>query len=261
MSSDKSKKAELLARDNDEKLLGRRMLDLDNMCSKRHSMVCTDFLSESEQAYCELLFHMMDSDVKFMGGYDNAQRCVAVLFYGEAYELQDYELPYSVLKLEYGAKVSHRDILGSILGLGIERSTVGDILVWDDKAYVFVTKKMAPYIERNLFKIGRQNVSVGIADIENIEIPEIETEEIFATVASLRLDSVVGEGFRLSRDDAKTAVQRGIVSVNHRIVESASHQIHENDVISLRGRGKIVVQSVGTQSKKGRIRINLLRYV
>lgn len=261
MSSDRIKKAELLARDKDEALLGRRMLDLDNMCSKRRNTVCTGFLSESEQAYCEMLFHMLDSDVKFMGGYDNAQRCVAVLFYGEAYELSEYELPYSVLKLEYGAKVTHRDILGSILGLGIERSTVGDILVWDNKAYVFVIKEMAQYVERNLLRIGRQNVSVGIADIESVEIPEVKTEEIFATVASLRLDSVVGEGFRLSRDDAKIAVQKGIVSVNHRIVESASHRIRENDVISLKGRGKIVVESVGTQSKKGRIRINLLRYV
>lgn len=261
MGSDRSKKAELLAHDKDEELLGRRILDLDSICSKRQRVVYTGFLSESEQAYCEMLFHILDSNVKFMGGYDNAQRCVAVLFCGDLYELQKDELPYSVIKLEYGGEVSHRDILGSILGLGIERSTVGDILVWNDKAYVFVTKEMSPYIERNLFKIGKQNVSVGIVDIDDVEIPEVKTEEIFATVASLRLDSVVGEGFRLSRDDAKTAVQRGIVSVNHRIVESASHQIHENDVISLRGRGKIVVNSVGTQSKKGRIRINLLRYL
>lgn len=261
MNSDRTKKAELLARDRDEVLLGRRMLDLDNMCSKRRSTVTTGFLSESEQAYCEMLFHMLDSEVKFMGGYDNAQRCVAVLFYGEACELSECELPYSVLKLEYGAKVSHRDILGSILGLGIERSTVGDILVWDDRTYVFALKEMAPYIERNLFRIGRQSVSVSTVGINEAEIPEVKTEEIFATVASLRLDSVVGEGFRLSRDDAKAAVQKGLVSVNHRVEESASHQIRENDVISLRGRGKIIVDSVGTQSKKGRIRINLLRYV
>lgn len=261
MSSERQKKVGMLAHNKDEELLGRHILDLDDICTRRRKTVCTGFLSESEQAYCEMLFHVLDSNVKFMGGYDNAQRCVAVLFYDDAYELSEAELPYSVLKLEYGNKVSHRDILGSILGLGLERTTVGDILVWDDRAYVFATREMAAYIERNLTRVGRQNVEVKIVGIDELEIPEVKTEEIFATVASLRLDSIVGEGFRLSRDDAKSAVEKGIVSVNHRIVESASHHIQENDVISLRGRGKIVVDSIGTQSKKGRIRINLLRYV
>ncbi len=261
MSSDRQKKAEMLAHDKNEELLGRHILDLDNICIRRRKTVCTGFLSEAEQAYCEMLFHVLDSDVKFIGGYDNAQRCVAVLFYEEAYELSEGELPYSVLKLEYGARVSHRDILGSILGLGLERTTVGDILVWDNRAYVIATREMAPYIERNLTRIGRQSVNVRLVGADELEVPEVKTEEIFVTVASLRLDSIVGEGFRLSRDDAKSAVQKGVVSVNHRVVDSASYHIHEKDVISLRGRGKIIVDAIGTESKKGRIRVNLLRYV
>ena len=261
MATEKQKKAELLARDKDEALLGRRLIDLDTICSRKQGVVYTGFLSEAEQAYCEMLFHTLDSNVKFMGGYDNAQRCVAVLFWGDAYELDEEELPYKVLKVEYSQKVSHRDVLGSILGLGIERSAVGDILVWDDRCYVFVTPQMCAYIKQNLFKIGRQTVSVGEVSIDDIEIPEAQVKQISATVASLRLDSVVGEGFRLSREDAKNAVQRGLVSLNHRIVESAAHPVSQNDVISLRGKGKIVISAVGMQSKKGRINIDILCYL
>ncbi len=261
MSTEKRKKAELLARDKAEELLGRRLLDLDGMCSKRRSTMFTGFLSEAEQAYCEMLFHMLDSKVEFMGGYGNAQRCVAVLFFEDAYELVEDELPIVALRIDYNSKVTHRDVLGSILGLGIERTCVGDILVWDDCCYVFVTRDMARYIEQNLFKIGRQSVNVKALPIDEVEIPEAKTEEIFSTVASMRLDSVVGEGFKLSRDDAKSAVQRGLVSVNHRLVENASKEVHEKDVISLRGKGKIVIDAVGGESKKGRIRINILRFL
>ena len=96
MATEKQKKAELLARDKDEALLGRRLIDLDTICSRKQGVVYTGFLSEAEQAYCEMLFHTLDSNVKFMGGYDNAQRCVAVLFWGDAYELDEDELPYKV---------------------------------------------------------------------------------------------------------------------------------------------------------------------
>ncbi|MBE5818100.1 MAG: RNA-binding protein [Clostridiales bacterium] len=261
MATEKQKKAELLARDKDEALLGRRLIDLDTICSKKRDVVFTGFLSEAEQAYCEMLFHTLDSNVKFMGGYDNAQRCVAVLFWEDVYELDENELPYKALKIEYSQKVSHRDVLGSILGLGIERSAVGDILVWDDRCYVFVTNQMCQYISQNLFKIGRQTVNVSEIPVSEVEIPELQTKLISATVASLRLDSVVGEGFRLSREDAKNAVQRGLVSLNHRIIETASHSVAQNDVISLRGKGKIVISAIGNESKKGRIHIEILCYL
>ena len=261
MATEKQKKAELLARDKDEALLGRRLIDLDTICAKKRGVVSTGFLSEAEQAYCEMLFHTLDSNVKFMGGYDNAQRCVAVLFWDDVYELDEDELPYNALKIEYSQKVSHRDVLGSILRLGIERSAVGDILVLDDRCYVFVTNQMCQYISQNLLKIGRQTVNVSEVSLGEVEIPEAQTKLISATVASLRLDSVVGEGFRLSREDAKNAVQRGLVSLNHRIVESASHSVAQNDVISLRGKGKIVINAVGNESKKGRIHIDILCYL
>ncbi len=261
MSKEKQRKAELLARDKDEALLGRRLLDLDNLCGKRYSPVSTFFLTETEQAYSESVFHMLDSYCRFMGGYDGAERNVAILLPSEEYELSEDEIPFKALKLEFAGDVGHRDIMGSVLGLGIERNAIGDILVLDNRAYIYAMNDMASFIERNLTKIGRQNVSVSECEFDDVEVPERKTEDINATVASLRLDAVIAESFRLSRETAKTAVERQLVQLNHRIVESPSHNIKEKDIISLRGKGKIILESVSGESKKGRIWVKILKFV
>lgn len=259
MSTEKQNKIGLLSRTKEEEILGRRLLDLDSVCQKRYTMISTQFLSEEEQAYCEMLFHMLDSKAELSGGYDGAQRKVIILIPDEYYENE--ELPFVPLKIVHKEEVGHRDILGSVLGLGIERSTVGDILVGKHCSYIFVIRNMADYIMQSLFKIGRQNVSVSVVSINDVAVPEAKTEEISTTVASLRLNSVVAEGFRLSREMAKDAIKRQLVQINHKIVESSSHSVKEKDVISLRGKGKIVLEAVTGNSKKDRIWIKLLKYV
>ncbi len=261
MNKERQKKTELLANSKEEALLGRRLLDLDAMCIKRYCPTSTFFLTQQEQAYCESVFHLLDSHCRLFGGYDSAERCVAILLPDENYEIDEDELPFTVLSVKYAAEVGHRDILGSIMGLGIERDAVGDILVFGNECFVFVMKDIAGYIEQNFTKIGRQNVSVKRASFDEVRIPEVKIEEINATVASLRLDCVIAEGFRLSRETAKSAVEKQLVSLNHRIIGTPSQNVKENDVISLRGKGKIILKSVSGESRKGRIWVKILRYV
>lgn len=261
MNKERQKKTELLAHNGDEALLGRRILDLDMLCEKRHCPTSTFFLTEQEQTYCASIVHLLDSYCRLFGGYDSAERCVAILLPDESYEMDEEELPFGVLRISYQQKVGHRDILGSILGLGIERAAIGDILVFDNECFVFAMRDMAAYILRELVRIGRQSVSVEAVRLEDVRIPEVKTEEINATVASLRVDCIIAEGFRLSRETAKTAVERQLVSLNHRIIGTPSQSVKENDVISLRGKGKIILTSVSGESKKGRIWVKILRYV
>lgn len=261
MNKERQRKTELLAHDRDEALLGRRILDLDMLCTKRHCPTYTFFLTEQEQAYCGSVIHLLDSHCRLLGGYDSAERCVAILFPEENYDIDEYELPFCVLRITYTVKVGHRDILGSILGLGIERNAVGDILVFDKECFVFVMRDIAAYVKQELVRIGRQSVTVEAAELDDVRIPEVKTEEINATVASLRLDCIIAEGFGLSRENAKAAVERQLVSLNHRIIGTPSQNVKENDVISLRGKGKIVLKSVSGESRKGRIWVKLLRYV
>ena len=261
MSKEKQKKTELLSHNKEEALLGRRMLDLDTLCQKRHCPTSTFFLTEPEQMYCETVFHLLDSHCRLLGGYDGAERCVAILLPEENYLLEDEEIPFAPLKIEYSAQVGHRDILGSILGLGVERNAVGDILVFKSDCYVFIMKDIAHYVEQTLVKVGRQNISIKEVGFEDVIVPEVKTEEINTTVASLRLDCIIAEGFRLSRETAKAAVEKQIVQLNHRIIGTPSQNVKENDVISLRGKGKIILESVSGESKKGRIWVKILRYI
>ena len=261
MSKEKQKKTELLSHNKEEALLGRRMLDLDTLCQKRHCPTSTFFLTEPEQMYCETVFHLLDSHCMLLGGYDGAERCVAILLPEENYLLEDEEIPFVPLKIEYPVQVGHRDILGSILGLGVERNAVGDILVFKSDCYVFIMKDIAHYVEQNLVKVGRQNISIKEVGFDEVCVPEVKTEEINTTVASLRLDCIIAEGFRLSRETAKAAVEKQIVQLNHRIIGTPSQNVKENDVISLRGKGKIILESVSGESKKGRIWVKILRYI
>lgn len=261
MSKEKQKKTELLSHNKEEALLGRRMLDLDTLCQKRHCPTSTFFLTEPEQMYCETVFHLLDSHCRLLGGYDGAERCVAILLPEENYLLEDEEIPFVPLKIEYPVQVGHRDILGSILGLGVERNAVGDILVFKSDCYVFIMKDIAHYVEQNLVKVGRQNISIKEVGFDEVCVPEVKTEEINTTVASLRLDCIIAEGFRLSRETAKAAVEKQIVQLNHRIIGTPSQNVKENDVISLRGKGKIILESVSGESKKGRIWVKILRYI
>ncbi len=261
MSKEKQKKTELLSHNKEEALLGRRMLDLDTLCQKKHCPTSTFFLTEPEQMYCETVFHLLDSHCRLLGGYDGAERCVAILLPEENYLLEDEEIPFVPLKIEYPVQVGHRDILGSILGLGVERNAVGDILVFKSECYVFIMKDIAHYVEQTLVKVGRQNISIKEVGFDEVCVPEVKTEEINTTVASLRLDCIIAEGFRLSRETAKAAVEKQIVQLNHRIIGTPSQNVKENDVISLRGKGKIILESVSGESKKGRIWVKILRYI
>ncbi len=261
MSTDKNKKVEQLSHTKEETLLARRLLDIDALCIKRYAVMSSAFLSETEIAYCEMLIHLFDSKCFFFGGYDGAERRVAVFLPDENYELDCDEQVITALELKHSSQVGHRDVLGSILGLGIERDVVGDILIGNEKSYVIVIKEIAPYILQNLIRIGKNNVSATEVPLSAIEVPERKTEEIFSTVASLRLDCIIAEGFRLSRENAQAAIKKQLVQVNHKIVESPSYNIKEKDVISLRGQGKIILDNIGTMSRKGRIRVSILKFI
>ncbi len=258
--TEKQRKAEQLAANPDEALLGRRILDLDSICSKRYSPVSTQFLTPEEQAYCEMLFHLLESRCIFEGGYEGAERSVAILFPEENYSDEEYS-PVCAIRIKNTEGLTHRDVLGGVLSLGIKRDTLGDIVIGEKESYLFITTDMADYVALNLTRIGRNKVSAQRCPTSEVIHPEIRTEEIKSTVASLRLDSVLAEGFRLSRETAKQAISRQLVQINHRTVESASHSVNVSDVITLRGKGKIVLDEVSGESRKGRIWVKILKYV
>ncbi len=255
----------------DEKILAARVADYIQRCEKNGKAVFTDFLSERESAIvCATAAQagVAELIVRF-GGFRNAERTVVGFFpqysiYFEKSEILN-EFPIVALKITCSGfeEHTHRDYLGAILALGIERSVIGDIVVGDNgyTATVFVLEKISEFLISTLKLIGRDSVKIKRCALN--EIPEIahEVSEIFGTLASLRIDSFVSEILNISRDKAVKLIESGFVTVNHAQVLSKSERISEGNVITVRGYGKFKLSQVGDANKKGRTRFCAEKYV
>lgn len=245
-------------RTDEERQVAARALDYAERAER--GVVCfSDFLSPAERSVVLSLKELRGMcDVEFLGGYPDAERVRARFAPTDLYYEPDTPIAAVRLKIR-GGEVSHRDILGSVLALGITRGKVGDILMGGDESLVLCDSEIASYICNNLERVGRCSVTAEIGEITDLPVPETQT--ITATVMSLRLDSVVAEGFRLSRTAAAELIKSGVCFVNWVQRDSASHPVHEGDRITVRGRGRIELARVGGQSKKGRTFIEILRYI
>ena len=157
--------------------------------------------------------------------------------------------------------MSHRDYLGSILGLGIDRSKTGDILVFDGSALCYVKKEISDYIASNIEKVGRNSVKAKVVDISDIELPKLKTEEKSFTVASLRIDAVAGGAFNIPRGKIQLLIEGEKTFLNFLPEISPSKTVGEGDMISVRGFGRFKILSVNGKTKKDRISITVLKYV
>lgn len=211
----------------------------------------------------------------FYGGYGDAERRIVVMLpdYVQVHDVipaisqdnDECDCPLIVLKVGtkggMSRKLTHRDYLGSILGLGIKREKVGDILVRDDGADIIVLKELGEYLAVNYEKAGRANLSVETADITALDAGSVTIEEKRDTVASLRLDSLVSSAFGISRGKAQEAIKMGLVFVNNAAAVKADMQLEEGDKLVLRSRGKAVLREVSGRSKKDRIYVIFDKYI
>lgn len=193
------------------------------------------------------------------GGYPGAERR-RLLVFPQFYLVELLEDPVSAIELESpGAGLSHRDCLGAILGTGLKRDMVGDILVTGRGFQAVVAVESVEFLLHNLDRIGAHPVRAYEIDPERLEVEPERVREIKATVASLRLDAVAGAGFGASRTKMAREIKSERVKVNWAPVTSPSHTVSEGDVLSIRGRGRVIVEQVAGTTRKGRINILLKR--
>ena len=156
--------------------------------------------------------------------------------------------------------LTHRDFLGSLMGSGIKRETVGDIYVGKGTCDFLVTREILPYILDNLVSAGRTKLHVEQIPLKELNIPQVTVKEYKDTVSSLRLDAIVGSGFRMARGKAAALIETGKVSLNDLPCLKPDKLLAEGDKISARGFGKLVLRQVGGKTKKDRISILLEQY-
>lgn len=249
-----------------DKLLEARIEDMYELAERDYSYVYSSFLDERQCAVAEKLCQRLSVDgaimYKLWGGYENAQRKMLCVYceYSSEYIMQDYPIKCLTFKYRKEDKLSHRDFLGSFMGLRIKRETVGDIVVAEGEAQAFVTDTAARYIEQLLSKIGRVGVKISADEPFRLE-NEIKFKEISTTVASLRLDCITAAAANISREKAAALIRSEKTDVNHFTVTSASHELKEGDVLSVRGCGRFVLSGINGITKKSRIHIILKKYI
>lgn len=251
----------ILPSDDEEiKLMLSKACDLYGKAFSISKDFFTKFLSPLESAIISNRFPKGELFIHFFGGYDEAERTVC------AFSAYEYGLDFPITALDLktkskSASLSHRDYLGSILSLGIKRETIGDIIITDTGAIVFCLEEIADYIADNLLKIG--GVGVVVTKEPSLQRLGIKREYnvVSSTVSSMRCDSIVASALNLARGKASELIERGLVTLNYETAKSSHQLIKDGDVISVRGHGKFKVQTDGHLTKKGRIHVNLCKYI
>lgn len=250
--------------EKEQQMLVRRFVDLSRTAWQRNIVTFTDFLNLNELSLLQEHVRELSGSFKLYGGMDTAERMMAA-FLPEYPDEEEPVFPISCIRVNLpgskfaSSKLTHRDYLGAILGLGIERSKIGDIIVEDQEAYFFCISNIASFLLEELRQIGRQTVSCEEVSSSDV-FPEAKRETVTGTVSSCRLDSLIGVAFHTSRGVSQQLIEAGRVFVNAKQQLSTHYNPSEGDVISVRGYGKFEFDGTTGQSKKGRIQIRLLKY-
>lgn len=218
------------------------------------SVSLTTFLDEAKQA---ILLGMNTSgiDLSFNGGFINAENKRAMLKPID-YEVDDYKINiYEIIYNERYLTLNHRNILGTLMSLGIKRESIGDIYVNDNKAYFACTNEISKYVEANFKMIGHHSVELRLLD-DKIKIERKKIEKTFI-VSSMRLDVIIAAAYKFSRNEANEFINAGLVSINHIACLNNSMIVKVNDVISVRHKGRVYVNEISGKTRSERLAIKL----
>lgn len=227
--------------------------------------VCfTRFLEPNQEDLVRHAAGRAGAKAAFWGGWADAEHRVAAFYRDEPPLPEEY--PLAALRIDWNSKFAnpgHRDLLGAVMGLGIERDTTGDIAMGEYRgapcAYLFALEDMAGYIAASLEGAGRASVKASLAAETPVLLPP-EGEELRLTVQQERLDAVLAAACRLSRSEAQRLIAAGLVKLNHAPCLRPDAKLGEGDLISARGYGRVRVTEFQGESRRGRQVVRVFRY-
>ena len=261
---------------NESEIIKNRIIDLSRMSYERGIYTFSDFLTLAEQSdFIEVLRSgkLYNNDYSTYGGYEGSER-VMIRFGSEESLGYEQAWPISCIKIsplnhKFSEDLSHRDILGSLMNLGIKRHLLGDILIPNNSdltsnnqpaAYVFAEEHIADTLCHELTRIRHTSVLATIIDNPE-EIPQPTLKECTLQVKSERIDLIVAHTFNLSRSQAADLFMAQKVFIHGRLMENESHTLKVGDLTSVRGYGRFIYQGASGSTRKGNLIVTISKYV
>lgn len=248
----------------DEELLKKRFLELSGK-SERGYFLFSDFLGLSEQScFEEIKGSLPRGSYFFFGGAEGCER--VMVRFGNPDELgYDEPFPISLIKIEpkspkFAEKLSHRDFLGSLMNLGIERKVLGDIVIIDNVGYLFAKSDVAEYICDSLETVRKTDVNATVANA--LPAGELfKLKRVTVQLSGERLDAVISKVYGISREESLSLFKKRLVFVSGRLCENNSYTPKEEDVVSVRGFGRFIYRGYSSLSRKGKLNAEVDLYV
>lgn len=249
----------------EETLFKKRLTELADKSYHNGQYLFTAFLSLAEQN----TYFSMEKELSYVPAtlFGGTADCERVMLRFGSLDLCGYEedFPISCIKIEpvmekFSEPLSHRDYLGALMNLGIDRATLGDIIIVEKTAFLFCAGKMAPYLLENLSQIKHTHVKCSLTtDFPPSAITRLERSSVL--VSSERADGIIAKLYHLSRSQVITLFQSQKVFVNGRVFENNSGALKTGDRVSVRGFGKFIYQGKSYETKKGKLSVDADLYI
>lgn len=238
-------------------LLVSRIEDWINQTERYHDSIVTPFLNEKEQLVvkrvCGKRIHFV-----FDGGYPYAQMAKVIFSVNEETVQSDVVCLTATYNKRFST-LTHRDVLGALMNLNINRNQFGDLWVDDNRIVLYTSMNLVPFIQMNCTRISRCDVQFEISPVKLIQV--LKKRVFTAIISSPRLDNVVSSLAKLSRTQAQVMIQAQKVSINHEILVESSKLCNNDDTISIRGVGRFVYLGILKNTKKERILVEFEQYI
>lgn len=247
---------------SDDKLLTARIADAVSLCEKHGYPHFVGFLDERQRAVAAAqLKRVPEVKPLFWGGFADAERTLLGVF-PDFYAPDVSLFPLQPLSFIYRetATLTHRDFLGTMLGCGVRREKIGDILCDEGKTVAFVCEDIAPFLIQQMVRVGGEGVTVKDS-LDGAVSAEHRYKELQMTVASPRLDNVVKALTGVSRETAAANVTGGLVSLNHQLCQTVTKIVCEGDILSVRGMGRFRITALSAHTKKDRLVLIAQKYL
>jgi RNA-binding protein YlmH len=233
-------------------------LDWKAQVTTQYAYKLTDFLDPREQKIVsDIIGNGNDISVAFWGGSDFVERKRAII-YPSYYEVETADFMCICFEVNYPTKfvsIEHRNVLGSLMSLGVKREKFGDVLLKGTTVQFVIDEHIADYVKMNLTKIGKATIKLKEISSEQLLHEEEQWQEVSSTVASLRFDAILSEVYKMSRQKIIPFIKASHAKVNWKVVEQPSYECKAGDILSVRGFGRCKILDISGKTKKDKWRI------